>query len=314
MEQETINILEKLFLTRVNAQKFRAKNYKNIDRLDELENSRYIEIANDHYRVTLAPLLELSKTVREAEHILFLCELVFKQLHSLYLERAGEAIGLNELAEKADLPRSDINKSLSYMIQSQIFGGYTTKFYSAEDAQVTPGERILRFNSFTEVVEDIIKMQSPSKSLDLPISSLFDEENPFAQHHYVNQSRINSLEILRSENFDFSRLIQICNEINHCASNENYIALGALVRILLDHIPPIFKMKTFKEVASNYKAGKSLKGSLKNLENSSRNISDGLLHQVIRKQESVPTLNQVNFSPDIDVLIGEIIRVIEENA
>lgn len=314
MEEETINILEKLFLTSVNAKKFRAQNYKNLDLLDELENSRYIEIIDEHYHVTLAPLLELSKTVREVGHILFLCELIFKQLHTFYLENAGEAISLNELAEKADLPRSDVNKSLKYMIRSHIFGGYTTKFSTTEDAQVTPGERILRFNSFAEVVEDIVKMQSPPKSLDFPISSVFDEENPFTQHLYINQSRITSLENLRSDKFDFSRLIQICKEINYCANNENYFALGALVRILLDHIPPIFGMNTFKEVVSNYKAGKSLKGSLKNLENSSRNISDGLLHQVIRKKESVPTLNQVNFSPDIDVLIGEIIRVIEENA
>ena len=76
MEQETIKILKKLFFTRVNAKKFRAQNYGDIDLLDELENFRYIEIIEEHYYVTLAPLLELAKSVREAEHILFLCELV----------------------------------------------------------------------------------------------------------------------------------------------------------------------------------------------------------------------------------------------
>ena len=79
--------------------------------------------------------------------------------------------------------------------------------------------------------------------------------------------------------------------------------------MLLDHVPPIFGFNTFKEVSANYKSGKSLKASLKNLENSSRNISDGVLHQKIRRKETLPTLNQANFSPDIDVLLGEIIRV-----
>ena len=314
MDQETINILEVLLRTRVNAKKFRAQNFKNIDRLEKLENSHYIEITDENYHVTLAPLLELSKTVRKAKDIIFLCEMVFEQLHSFYLDNAGEAIGLNELAKKADLPRSDINKSLVYMIQSQIFGGYTTNFLTTDDAQVIPSERILRFKSFAEVIKEIVRIQSSHKDVDFVLSNMYGEKDSFIQPPYINKSRIKSLENLRSEKFDFSRLIQICIEINCSANNENYFAVGALLRTFLDHIPPVFGMNTFKEVASNYRAGKSLKGTLKNLENSSRNISDGLLHQVIRKKESVPTLNQVNFSPEIDVLIGEIIRVTEEKS
>jgi hypothetical protein len=84
--------------------------------------------------------------------------------------------------------------------------------------------------------------------------------------------------------------------------------------MLLDHIPPIFGFSAFKEVAANYESGKSLKASLKNLENSSRNISDSLLHQKIRRKETLPNLNQVNFAPDIDVVLAEIIRIVGEQS
>jgi len=145
------------------------------------------------------------------------------------------------------------------------------------------------------------------------IFTTFQVENSFEVHQYINQERISGLEGLKSEKYDFSRMVAICNEINSCSRNGSYLALGALVRMLLDHVPPIFGSNNFREVASNYKSGKSLKASLQQLENSSRNISDGILHQVIRRKETLPTSNQVNFGPDIDVLIAEIIRITEDS-
>jgi hypothetical protein len=79
------------------------------------------------------------------------------------------------------------------------------------------------------------------------------------------------------------------------------------VRAVTDHVPPIFGAPTFAEVANNI-GGKSIKASLHRLETSSRHIADSVLHQQIRKREVVPNRTQVNFSNDLDVLLGEIIR------
>lgn len=54
--------------------------------------------------------------------------------------------------------------------------------------------------------------------------------------------------------------------------------------------------------------------SPQNLENSYRKIADALLHQKIRKSESLPTKVMVDFSSDVDVLLAEIIRIINEKA
>ena len=243
----------------VSTKRFRADNYQNIQILDDLENKQFIEDRNGNYYVRLVPLLELSKINQKAEHILFLSDLVFRELHSFYRQSPGECIRLNEIAKHADIPRSDVNKALSYMVQSHIFGGYTTKFTEEEDASVTPGERILKFNSFREVVEDIEMMQQPSQGSGAVNHKAIEFSNPYEDHDFINQERILKLKSLDSQKFDFSRLVTICDEINNCAKNKNYLALGMLIRALIDHVPPIFGERTFKELASNYAEGKSVK-------------------------------------------------------
>jgi hypothetical protein len=48
---------------------------------------------------------------------------------------------------------------------------------------------------------------------------------------------------------------------------------------------------------------------MQHLDNSSRSIADAHLHTQIRSKESLPTQTQVNFTNDVDVLLGEIIRI-----
>jgi hypothetical protein len=81
-----------------------------------------------------------------------------------------------------------------------------------------------------------------------------------------------------------------------------------LARALLDHVPPIFGMRSFTEVANNY-GGKSFKGTMEHLEEGLRNVADGHLHQQIRNSESLPTAQQVNFSAALDILLSEIERI-----
>ena len=97
-------------------------------------------------------------------------------------------------------------------------------------------------------------------------------------------------------------------ELDHAFSIENYISVILLVRAILDHVPSIFGLNTFPEVANNY-GTKSFKDSMLHLENSSRKIADSYLHTRIRRKESLPNPTQVNFSNDIDVLLAEIVRI-----
>lgn len=106
----------------------------------------------------------------------------------------------------------------------------------------------------------------------------------------------------------------LCNEVNDNLSRGNYFATGALVRAIIDHIPPIFSCNNFNEVANNYKAkgtAKSFSDSMKNLNESMRKISDKLLHAQITNKEALPNDTQVDCKRDLDVLLEEIIRILK---
>ena len=129
-------------------------------------------------------------------------------------------------------------------------------------------------------------------------------------HLFVNNNRIKELDQIKNDTFDLLKVIQYCKELNLAFSNKMYLSTGMIVRSLIDHIPPIFQKTSFKEVANNC-GTKSFQDSMKNLENSSRKIADSFLHTHIRKKEVLPNNTQVDFSNDLDVLLGEICRLLK---
>jgi hypothetical protein len=84
-------------------------------------------------------------------------------------------------------------------------------------------------------------------------------------------------------------------------------------RALVDHVPPIFKCSTFVEVANNYPGSRSFKQSMRNLQDSARPIGDNHLHVQIRRRDDLPTVVQVDFSRDLDVLIGAILTMLSDD-
>jgi len=128
---------------------------------------------------------------------------------------------------------------------------------------------------------------------------------------YVDPQRLTELGSLKSSKFDLTKLVVLLHELDVCHQNRCYFAVAALVRTILDHIPPILGCKTFSEVANNYNGGKSFKQSMANLERSARSIAEQHLHTQVRNSEVLPTIVQVDFSNDLDVLLAEIVRVMK---
>ncbi len=127
---------------------------------------------------------------------------------------------------------------------------------------------------------------------------------------YVGEERIQELSSISNARFDLRRLINICNELNLGYQSGQIYALPLLVRSILDHIPPIFGCKNFKEVANNYSGTKSFRDSAAQLEESSRKIGDAFLHTQIRSSESLPNAIQVDFRQSLDVVLSEIVRIL----
>lgn len=122
-------------------------------------------------------------------------------------------------------------------------------------------------------------------------------------------SRLDEVRSLTSVDFDFGKLIRLCEELNIAYREDCYFATAMLTRSLLDHVPPIFGMRKFEEVANNY-GGKSFKSLMQHLQAAARSVADGHLHQQIRKSETLPTAQQVNCSQQLDALLEEIVRVV----
>ncbi len=131
---------------------------------------------------------------------------------------------------------------------------------------------------------------------------------------FVSEKRLRDLRILSDDRFDVKRLIRLCEELNSNYANQNYLSIGMISRTIINHIPPIFGFTSFDQIASNYggpKENKSFKNNMKHLNESLKNIADSFLHQTIRKKEDLPTEIQIDFRADIDVLLGEIIRILK---
>ena len=136
--------------------------------------------------------------------------------------------------------------------------------------------------------------------------------SPFGTKPYVAAERIASLQAIGNAQWDFTRLEELCREINVAANNRCHMSTAMLLRTVLNHVPPVLGYGTFAEVANSYggaKSQKSFKASMQHLERSLRNIADMHLHLPIRSREDVPTPTQVDFAADLDILLGEVIRV-----
>lgn len=127
---------------------------------------------------------------------------------------------------------------------------------------------------------------------------------------FVDETRITQLNAINTQEYDLTRLVELCRELNICFANKSYIAVAMLTRALLDHIPPIFGVSIFSEVANSYKGSRSFKESMLHLDNSCRKIADAQLHVSIREKEVLPSKTQVNFANDVDVLLAEIVRLL----
>jgi hypothetical protein len=165
------------------------------------------------------------------------------------------------------------------------------------------------FMNMVSIVSDIIDRAIGVFRTNPPHPKKLESTDTVIKDHFVDPTRIRELEAISSRKYDTTKLVRLCEELNVVNNYDCYMTIAMLTRAIIDHVPPLLGVNTFTEVANNYKGTKSFKESMKHLQDSMRKISDSVLHTTIRKKETLPTFVQVNFSADLDVLLGEIVRV-----
>lgn len=129
---------------------------------------------------------------------------------------------------------------------------------------------------------------------------------------FLSLIRITELKGFSHTDHDFTRLICLCEELNDNATRNNPHAVIMLTRAILDHVPPVFGFDTFTMVASNYAGGgSSFKKSMERLENQARKVADRFLHTKIRKKETTPTMQEVNFAQELETMLSELCRILK---
>jgi hypothetical protein len=105
----------------------------------------------------------------------------------------------------------------------------------------------------------------------------------------------------------------MCEELNECFARQNYLACALLIRAAMNHIPPVFGFRTFKEVVAN--RGRSVKSALELLDDDARIVADLHNHATMRSREPLPTLSQIGpFQASFEILLHEIIATaVNEN-
>lgn len=164
--------------------------------------------------------------------------------------------------------------------------------------------------SYACALEAIAIIRSGARAIERKLTRVTITPPPIKS--YVDPSRIAALQSINNSQWDFKRLTELCRELNSAAANRCHMTTAMLLRTIINHVPPVLGFTTFAEVANNYggaKSQKSFKSSLQRLEGSLRSIADMQLHSPIRTREDVPTGVQVDFAAELDVLLGEVIRV-----
>jgi len=149
------------------------------------------------------------------------------------------------------------------------------------------------------------RLQFQNKAIARTSSAVPPTASP--EPSYVDEVRLRELrdQQARPAAWDLTRLIRLCEEINAAQRAKAWISLALLQRAVKDWCAPVFGCRNFAEVAAN--APKSHKPQFQRLEDSLKNVADGLIHKQSAKSDSLPTETQVNYRQEFDVLLQEII-------
>lgn len=141
----------------IDALRFRAANEDYLNDLDKLEETPYIEKVDDKYKLTLLALSEFENEDSRVESILYRCGHLFTVLRRMYKESPGAQIDLDHFVTEVDLPENQVRKGLVYLTNAPIWGGYTADLLNSKEVFLTPGESILKYKTFPDVIDQLRK-------------------------------------------------------------------------------------------------------------------------------------------------------------
>jgi hypothetical protein len=144
----------------VNAKEFRARHEDHLDALNRLEQGPYIEKKDDLYRIKLLTLAELKGEDARIETLLRQCDQVFRFLRASYKDCLDSPVTLAEMVQKTYIPEFQLRLVLTYLADAPIWGSHTSDLLGSHEVHVTPGESILRYKTFDDIIQQLRDWES----------------------------------------------------------------------------------------------------------------------------------------------------------
>ncbi|MFF2573538.1 hypothetical protein [Streptomyces sp. NPDC058084] len=110
------------------------------------------------------------------------------------------------------------------------------------------------------------------------------------------------------------KLLALCTELNDSYASGNAYACAALLRAVLDHIPPVFGHKDFKQVAAQhtFTVQRTDKAHAQKLA-SFKDIADDALHRPISANIPLITMNDIPEPTRLRAVLHELVTVLNKD-
>lgn len=130
---------------------------------------------------------------------------------------------------------------------------------------------------------------------------------------YVERGIIDQLKSVENERWGgVDRLVRFCEELNACFTGGQLFAVTCLTRTILGYVVPLFRCKTFDQVAKLEFGSKELEEAVKCLDSSFRNVGNHYLGSPISQGGVLPSPRQVDFAEELNTLLAEVVRLLRE--
>ena len=220
-----------------------------------------------------------------------------------------------ELAQHLDLGDDDplALQRLITMLQLNHWGVAGIGQLGQKGWLIRIGQDIWRFRN-VQCVEDCVQAREnwvaenwrrirPNVMASPPIQQ--EVQVPVADSPYVNETVVASIRVVNGHSkFDVTKLLGLIDELNDNYANRNTYASHALLRAILDHVPPIFELPSFRQVADNYAWGRTDQKYIKRLADF-RDQADDALHRQISSKPDVLGFEDMPASVCVDRLLQE---------
>lgn len=296
-----------------NATRVRLKNVLPRDYKPENIDGRYIK--ND--RLTLLGIWY----VEHNSQIIPKVEIVIKEIQSLICgDSTPNNFQSDFISKNTILREEEVKFIFRIILDLELLSGSRMNPGEVNPCEVSFSDnhrgfgRVLYFKDIYETMEEYFIEKTPRGYLSATPSNKKESKSaPIEKLDiFVDLKRIQELEQITNDSYDLRRLIELCKELNYANEKKSYLAIAMITRTIINHVPPIFNSKKFSEVANNYNGGKSFKELMLRLDNSLKNIAGNHLHKQISSSEVLPNFTQVNFAPELDMLLSEIISILRK--